>query len=167
MFNMSKRTETRTGCRSYEARLEDAVVEGAAHVEPGSALALHLGQCAACREALDNAVLASRLMRHAGDAAVEPSEAFVTRVMAAIREAGRAGPAAIWRPLELLASRLALVAAVVLLALAVYLREFAPPRGTAASNGQTEIGAGLPEPALPPANEDDVLVSLAEVSDAI
>jgi hypothetical protein len=164
---MFQRTETRTGCRGYQASLEDALVGGAAHVEPGSALALHMNQCAACREALDNAVLASRLMRHARDAEVEPSEAFVTRVMAAIRDAGRAGPAAMWRPLELLASRLALVAAIVLLALSVYLREFAPARGAVASNAQTEIGAGLPEPAPPPADEDDVLISLVEVGDAI
>ena len=78
----------------------------------------------------------------------------------------------IWRPLELLASRFALVAAAVLLALSVYLAEFAPPfRAPAASapaiTSQAELGAGLPEPAPQPSNEDEVLTSLAETANGI
>jgi len=158
---MFKRIEAQTGCRRYQADLEDALLGGSARIEPGSALELHLGQCALCREALDNGMLAGRLMR-LGDAAVQPSEAFVTRVMASIRDASSSVPAAIWRPLELLASRVAFVAAIVLLMLSVYLREFAPPRTASVANTATEIGAGLPEPPAAPATEDDVLISLAE-----
>jgi hypothetical protein len=106
-------------------------------------------------------------MRHARYPEHAVSGAFVTRVMASIREAAEAAPSAIWRPLELLASRMALVAAVVLLALSVYLREFAPARGTVALNAPAEVGAVMPEPPAQPADADEVLMSLADSGDSI
>jgi hypothetical protein len=160
-------TNVRFGCPEYQASLEDVLHNGEACVEPNSRLALHLRDCADCREALNDALIASKLMLHARNPENASSAAFVTRVMAAIREATQAAPNGIWRPLELLASRMALVAAVVLLALSVYLREFAPVRGTAAVNAQTEIGAGMPEPPAQPADADEVLMSLADTGDAI
>jgi|SRR4029077_13634436 hypothetical protein len=160
-------TNVRFGCPEYQASLEDVLHDGEARVEPNSPLALHLRGCADCRQALNDALIASKLMLHARNPEYASSSAFVTRVMAAIREATQAAPNAIWRPLELLASRMALVAAVVLLALSVYLREFAPARGTVAVNAQTEIGAGMPEPPAQPADADEVLMSLADTGDAI
>src|ERR1700719_1275645 len=160
-------TEPRFGCPEYQASLEDVVREGDATVEPNSDLARHLQVCADCREALSDALIASKLMRHARYPENAVSGAFVTRVMASIREAAEAAPSAIWRPLELLASRMALVAAVVLLAVSVYLRESTPARGTAAINAGTEVGAVLPEPPAQPADADEVLMSLADTSDAI
>jgi hypothetical protein len=160
-------TEPRFGCPEYQASLEDVVREGDAIVEPNSALARHLQVCADCREALSDALIASKLMRHARYPENAVSGAFVTRVMASIREAAEAAPSAIWRPLELLASRMALVAAVVLLALSVYLREFAPARGTVAVNGPAEIGTVMPEPPTQPADADEVLLSLADSGDSI
>jgi len=148
------------GCPEYQASLEDAVRDGAPCIEPGSPLQRHLETCAGCQQAFSDAVTASKLMVYARPLK-EPSPAFVTRVMASVREASQAAPA-IWRPLELLASRVALVAAVVLLALSVYLREFAPVRDTAAINTGTEIGAGLPEPPAQPADADEVLMTLAD-----
>jgi hypothetical protein len=148
------------GCPEYQASLEDVVRDGAPCIEPGSPLQRHLEICVDCKQALSDAVTASKLMAHARPLK-EPSAAFVTRVMASVREASQAAPT-IWRPLELLASRVALVAAVILLALSVYLREFAPARDAAAINAGTEIGAGLPEPPAQPANADEVLMSLAD-----
>lgn len=148
------------GCPEYQASLEDAVRDGAPCIEPGSPLQRHLEICVGCTQALSDAVTASRLMAHARPLK-EPSGAFVTRVMASVREASQAAPT-IWRPLELLASRVALVAAVILLALSVYLREFAPARDAAATNVGAEIGAGLPEPPAQPADADEVLMSLAD-----
>jgi hypothetical protein len=148
------------GCPEYQASLEDAVRDGALCIEPGSPLQRHLEICVDCKQALSDAVTASKLMAHARPLR-ESSAAFVTRVMASVREASQAAPT-IWRPLELLASRVALVAAVILLALSVYLREFAPARDTAAINAGTEIGAGLPEPPAQPADADEVLMSLAD-----
>ena len=86
--------------------------------------------------------------------------------MASVREATNAeqAPVSIWRPLELLASRFALVAAAVLLCLSLYLAEFAPRSADDGGTSQAEIGAGMPEPpAAPPSNQDDVLISLSEM----
>lgn len=140
--------------------------DGEAHIESNSSLARHLRGCADCREALNDARIAGKLMRHAGYPENAASPAFVTRVMASIREATQAAPNAIWRPLELLASRTALAAAVVLLALSVYLQEFAPARGAVALNATAEIGAVLPEPPAQPADADEVLMSLADTGNA-
>ena len=164
---MFSRTNTRFGCPEYQASLEDILRDGLAHVEPNSPLQRHLEGCVGCRQALNDAIVASKLMRHARYSAADSSPAFVARVMATIREATLAAPNAIWRPLELLASRLALVAAVALLALSVYLREFAPARNSAAVNVPVEIGAGLPEPPAQPADADEVLMSLVDAGDAI
>jgi hypothetical protein len=165
---MFSRTNARFGCPEYQASLEEALRDSEICIEPNSALELHLQGCADCREALNDALVASKLMRHAGyypEYAASP--AFVTRVMATIREATQAAPNAIWRPLELLASRMALAAAVILLALSVYLREFAPARGSVAVNAQTEIGVVMPEPPATPADADEVLMSLADNGDEI
>jgi len=154
-------SKTRFGCPEYQASLEDSVHEGTILVEPGSRLQSHLEACADCRQALSDAAIAGKLMSYARPAG-EPSGAFVTRVMASVREAGQAALPTIWRPLELLASRVALAAAVLLLALSVYLREFAPARGAVTINANTEIGAGLPEPPAQPADMDEVLMTLAD-----
>lgn len=164
---MFSRTEARFGCPEYQASLEDAVSEGKVSVEVGSALDRHLQSCADCRQALSDALVASKLMLHARNPENAVNGAFITRVMATIREAAETAPSAIWRPLELLASRMALVAAVVLLALSVYLREFAPARTAVAVSSPTEIGAGLPEPPAQPADADEVLMSLADSGDSI
>ncbi|PYU35204.1 MAG: hypothetical protein DMG31_04450 [Acidobacteria bacterium] len=164
---MFSRTDARFGCPEYQASLEDVLREGEAYIEPHSALDRHLQGCPNCRQALNDALVASKLMRHARYPENALSPAFVTRVMTSIREATQAVPNALWRPLELLASRMALVAAVVLLALSVYLREFAPARGTVGVNGPVEIGAGMPEPPAQPVDADEVLISLSDTGDAI
>jgi predicted anti-sigma-YlaC factor YlaD len=159
---MFSERDARFGCPDYQASLEDILRDGEARIEPDSPLERHLQSCVDCREALQDALIASKLMRHARYPEKASSPAFVTRVMASIREATQAAPGAIWRPLELLASRMALVAAVLLLLLSVYLREFAPARGAVAVNAPVEIGAGMPEPAAQPADADEVLMSLAD-----
>jgi predicted anti-sigma-YlaC factor YlaD len=166
-LKMFSRTDARFGCPEYQADLEDALREGQACVEPGSRLEIHLRGCAGCRQALTDALGASELMRHARYPEPAVSPALVTRVMASIREATEAAPATIWRPLELLASRMALAAAVVLLVMSVYLREITPTRATAPVTAPAEVGAVLPEPPAQPANADEVLMSLADSSDSI
>lgn len=164
---MFSRRDARFGCPEYQAGLEDILREGEAYIESNSSLERHLQGCADCRRALNDARVAAKLMRHAAYPEIAASPAFVTRVMASIREATQAAPNAIWRPLELLASRMALAAAVLLLALSVYLREFAPARGAVAVNAPAEIGSALPEPPAQPTNADEVLMSLADTGDAI
>jgi hypothetical protein len=174
-----------TGCPEYSARLEERL-ESTRESVPDSAPSLpadvkldaHLLECARCRAALDDAGFAGQLI-HDASASEAPSvdtnlDMFARRVMAAIRDESwrRNAIGGIWRPLELLASRFALAAAVVLLALSVYLAEFAPPFHMPSTSAQTEasqadgteaeIGAGLPEPPAQPSSQDEVLTSLAE-----
>lgn len=108
--------------------------------------------------------MAGELLRGALEPAGEPSGAFVSRVAARIRqeESRRLVLADFWRPLELLASRLAVGAAIILMALTVYLFEYGPAPRRAPAVTQTEITEGLPEPPAQPANKDEVLLSLAE-----
>ena len=168
MFEWSK---TAADCRRFRVQLEE-LIESDGLRQPAACsdrtFEAHLESCDPCRQALEDARLANELMR---DAAVPPSvapEIFVARVMNAISADVSSQVRAIWRPLELLASRFALVAAAVLLALSVYLTEFAPPfREVATANSQIALGAGLPEPPAQPSNADEVLISIAETHDGI
>lgn len=172
---MFGRTEKR--CNAYRARMEDYVGSAAEPMDSDLELTAHLRQCERCRESFAAAQLSRRLFAAVDAPQEQPSEAFVTRVMASIREeeARLSMPAAVWRPLEVLASRFALVAALVLLALSVFLGEFAPalrqPEYAATTSTQpevvgttpTEATGDWPEPPAQPATQDEVLMSLVDV----
>jgi predicted anti-sigma-YlaC factor YlaD len=170
MFHWNER-----GCRKYQIRMEDSLGAAPQAVEPDLELAAHLRKCGRCREALAAAELSGRLFAGLEEPEVPPSEALVTRVMAAVREAEarRSSPAAVWRPLEVLASRFALVASVVLLALSVFLGEFSPAlrqadlSATATTTMGTEITNDWPEPPAQPATQDEVLMSLVDLDNGI
>jgi len=151
-------------CQSCRDRMEDCLVDGVLRVDAQPELAAHLRECDACRDALDAAQLAGAIVRNACEPPAQVSGAFVTRVMAAIRdqEERRTAAGAFWRPIEHLASRFAMAASVVLLAASVYLVEFAPPFPVP-PNPQTEVGALIPEPPAQPSNQDEVLMSLVEM----
>jgi len=163
MFSWNER-----GCRKYQVRMEDYLGAAPEAVESDLELTTHLRGCSRCRESFAAAQLSGRLFS-AEEPEVQPSEAFVTRVMASIREeqARLFAPAAVWRPLEALASRFALVAAVVLLALSVFLGEFAPALRQPDMGASTEIAGDWPEPPAQPATQDEVLMSLAEAENGI
>ena len=157
MFN---RPDVSTRCSSFEGRFED-YLSGASDPD----LERHLAGCDACRAALDDSRLAGSLLREAWEPASEPSQTFLANVMARIREeeARAKSPAAFWAPLEFLASRVALTAAVVLLALSAYLVGFAPLRGLPFSTVRTELNAtDFPQPPGDPVSNEEVLQSLAE-----
>ena len=152
-------------CRKYEARLED-YLDG-----PGDAeLTAHIAECAGCRAALEDSRLGGQLLRDAWEPTTEwntrPSGAFAAGVVARIREEKlRAeSPAAFWNPLEFLASRVSLTAAVLLLALSVYLAGFSPKRAIVpASAPATELTAmDFPQPPGDPDSNEEVLQSLVE-----
>jgi predicted anti-sigma-YlaC factor YlaD len=147
-------------CRKYEVRFEDYL--GGA---PDSELENHLAACGDCRAAMDDSRLAGELLRQAWEPASEPSQVFLANVMARIHqdEARAKSPAAFWAPLEFLASRLSLTAAVILLALSVYLVEFAPNRPVSLGSIRTELSASdFPQPPGDPVSNEEVLQSLAE-----
>jgi len=105
------------------------------------------------------------LIRQAWNPAEGPRPAFVTGVMARIQQEKmrQNSPAAFWRPLEFLASRLSLTAAMVLLALSAYLVGFAPRRITAVPMAQPQLTASdFPQPPGEPISTEEVLQSLAE-----
>lgn len=163
MFSWNER-----GCRKYQVRMEDHLGAAPQAVESDLELTAHLRGCARCREAFAAAQLSGRLFS-AEEPEVQPSEAFVTRVMATIREeqARLLAPATAWRPLEAMASRFALVAAVVLLALSVFLGEFSPALRQPDMSATTEVTGDWPEPPVQPATQDEVLMSLAEMENGI
>jgi len=148
------------GCQKFELRYEDYL--GGA---PDPELEDHLAQCADCRSVMDDSRLAGDLLRETWEPTSEPSRAFVSNVMARIRqeEAQAESRAAFWTPLEFLASRLSLTAAVLLLALSVYLVEFAPRQSVQMGTIRTELSASdFPQPPGDPVSNEEVLQSLAE-----
>jgi len=153
------------GCREYRARVEDYLLGAPAPIETDPILAEHLPVCSECREAVDDGLLAGKIMRNACPPYEGVTGAFVTRVMAAVREeeGRRAAGMAIWRPIEVLASRFALVASVLLLVASVYLVEFTPPISLPATTSQAEVIGLMPEPPAQPSNQDEVLMTLAEM----
>jgi len=149
-------------CRKFEARLED-YLEGAADAE----LQRHLENCSDCRLAVEDMHLAGNLMRQAWQPTHEPGPQFLMGVMARIREqkAHEASPAAFWAPLEFLASRISLSAAVLLFALSAYLVGFQSRRQAATLVNRTELSASdLPQPPRDPVSNEEILLSLAERS---
>jgi predicted anti-sigma-YlaC factor YlaD len=171
---------TESGCRQYQVRMEDHMGSAPEAIASDIELDAHLRQCGRCRDAFAAAHLSGRLFSSVEAPAVQPTEAFVTRVMASIRqeEAQMTTSSAVWRPLEVLASRFALVAAVVLLALSVFLGEFAPalrqsetaataPQSEVVGTPATEISSDWPEPPAQPATQDEVLMSLVDVDNGI
>jgi len=164
VFNLWKSSVAKPsmGCRKLAARLED-YLDGA----PDSELREHLDRCEGCRSALEDSRMAGNLLRQALEPSSEPHPAFLAGVMARIQEekARAESPAAFWKPLELLASRLALTAAVLLFALSAYLVGFAPGRAVAQVPSRTELSAAeLPQPPQDPVSNEEVLQSLAERS---
>ena len=147
-------------CRRYEARLED-YLGGALDFE----LEEHLGQCEGCSAALADSRMAGNWLRQAWEPAAEPGSAFLANVLVRIREEQERAqsPSAFWNPLAFLASRLALTAAVLLLALSAYMAGFAPRHRAVPGNSGSELtSADLPQPPTDPVSYDDVLQSLAE-----
>jgi hypothetical protein len=146
-------------CRRYEARLEDAL-EGAADAE----LAQHVNQCAGCRAALERAQVAAAMLRVAEQPVREADGRFVARVMALIRneQEARATAGAFWVPVQTLASRLALAAGMLLLALSLYVYK-TTPRQVAQQPARAEAAAtaDFPQPPAQPSDKDEVLASLS------
>jgi hypothetical protein len=157
---VSNKPNIPTKCREFESRFEGHL-GGVRDVEMDE----HLAHCENCRLALEDSRLAGDLLREAWEPASEPSRAFLANVMARIHqeEALAKSLASFWAPLEFLASRLSLTAAVLLLALSVYLMEFAPNRSLPMGSATTELSASdIPQPPSDPVSNEEVLQSLAE-----
>lgn len=156
-------------CGEFATRLE-SVVEAQAGAASGMLepeLAAHLKSCESCQAAYEDAELARTLLRW-GMSPAEPRYGFVTRVMAEIRaeQLRRESSGSIfWRPVELLAGRFAMAAAVIVLVMSMLVYESEQPASRPATT--TEITELVQQPdTSQPQSPDDVLVSLAERSNA-
>ena len=157
---MFDRKLDRIACEKYEARLA-ILLEDAEGLAAEAELTAHLERCPACREALEASRMGRELLQSRLEPAGEPDGAFAIRVMAAIR-AEESRRQEFWRPLEFLASRLALSAAVALLVLAVYVYEAAPNRDLAQNLAQAEVSEGFPELGGQAPSQDEILGPLVE-----
>ena len=168
---MGPLNKSRAECREFQMRLEDAA-SGARGMKEFSELAAtmpgalkdHAAACADCRAAAENILEARALL------SVLPSHAdicgpwFAPRVMAAIAASGaeRSRMQDTWTLLPKLAARLTWASAVALLLASGWLYQ-KPATNTAATKSVATDITG--EPVVynaTPANNDEVLVSLAE-----
>jgi len=152
------------GCGKFEALLQD-YSNGELPRPDAEKLTAHLEDCRECREALEDARLAGRLVS-VFQKTDDPSAMFTRRVMAQIDAAERwmREQRSFWRPIEALSWRLAFSAALALALLFTYsFRTPSPVTAPAASAvlvPQTDAFA-VPISA-PPSTGDEVLMAIAE-----
>jgi len=152
-------------CPKYEALLEDYLHGELAGADAKNVTA-HLGGCAGCRAALDDAVAGTRLLGTASPAP-GPDTAFARAVMASIfatEQERTAERAVFWQPFVSFGWRLAAAAALALVVLVTYGaswgRRVQP--NVVALRRTTVNDLFSPDPARSPATSDEVLMMLAE-----
>jgi hypothetical protein len=172
---MSQLKKSKSECEHFAIQLEDAASLAA---ERGQALTLsadlaaHLADCAHCRAEVEAQSVASALLHGALDPTAAPGPFFASRVLAAIRseEASFAAQRNIfWRPLEHLASRVALAAGLAVMLLSFYVYAFVvPQQGGSPGIVQAESYELVPHQQVDPQpqTKDDVLMSLVEHNNA-
>src|SRR5712691_8736279 len=138
-------------------------VEMSLRIRKQSACRKHVEECRGCREALEAAELAGRLLREARAPEAGPGGFFAARVSAHIRakEKARRAQADFWKPIETLSKRLVWTSALLLVVLTSVVYEMKPQRNPA-PQAQESVTDRFPEPAPQTPDEDEVLVSLAE-----
>ena len=157
----------RGACPEQEVFLEDYLA-GELSSPEAERVQAHLKNCPACAGALEEARASAPLLRALDEPAADSGPLFATRVMAAIREeeSRRSLVSAFWQPLEILAWRLSLTAAVALAFLVGYgVRSDVGPAAEVqqvSTSGQADGRALFPEPAQQPSSEDEVLLTIVE-----
>lgn len=157
---------TKGACPEFEARLED-LLSGQLVGSEKAVTAQHLGECSACRGAFDSASHISQFLKYSFAEDVVAEAGFAHRTMAAIRveEDRLAEENSFWRPMQIMAWRLALSAALALVLLFAYARFVPLPVPSAARIvAQTSDPELIPDPAARPLNGDEVLLMGAEFS---
>lgn len=156
-------------CKQYAERLDlfEDYLDGRLDAALESEVAAHLVQCSACREEVQSARLAGLLLRASLEPTAEADEVFWTRVRAHLREEDeKERVREFWPALELLARRFMLTSAVALVVLFAFLfvaestqtGELGVP---GVESGQGEVREIFPESVRQPANQNEVLISLA------
>src|SRR6266568_7779109 len=167
---MFLRIRKQSACRKHVAQLQALLDARASLAESGNAappadadFRKHLEECRGCREALEAAELARRLLREARAPEAGPGGFFAARVSAHIRakEKARRAQSDFWKPIETLSKRLVWTSALVLVVLTSVVYEMKPQRNPA-PQAQESVTDRFPEPVPQTPDEDEVLVSLAE-----
>jgi hypothetical protein len=159
----------RAECRQFQSQLEDAAGAAPNAKELSELLAAapaslkeHTLACANCRAAAENILAARALLAELPSYAAMAGPWFAPRVMAAIAarkaELGRAADT--WTFLPKLAARLTWASAIALLLASGWL--YQKPVSTPSRPVATDITGEPVVDNAPPANNDEVLVSLAE-----
>jgi hypothetical protein len=163
MWDMLKENEE---CKRFRDGLEDASAKLEEVIRVESLIALlpeeqraHVAACSGCQEAMNDLVKVKALFHGASSFAGEERPWFATRVMAAIasRERGLAKRVSAWTEFPRFASRLAWVAAILLLAGSTWFYEAVVHAPSYAPTGSQESIFEAPQQTTP----DDVLVSMA------
>lgn len=123
----------------------------------------HAASCAECGVAAEEFLSVRALLSALPAPAAAPNDWFAPRVMAAIaaREAEVQRKGTSWAAVSMLASRLSLVSAALLLVVSTWIYQRpskAPARNSSADSAQESLF----ETSQPQPNQDDILVSLAE-----
>jgi hypothetical protein len=161
----------RAECREFQVQLEDAA--GAAPSAKGLsellaaapvALKAHVTSCASCGASAENILAARALLAALPSHAAMSGPWFAPRVMAAIaaRKAELSRAADTWTFLPKLAARITWASAVALLLASTWL--YQKPVSTPSKPVATDITGEPVVDTSTPANNDEVLVSLAEKS---
>lgn len=156
-------------CSEFQSQLENTTgaAPGAKNLSeflaaaPG-ALKAHASSCAECRTAAENILAARALLAELPSYAAAAGPWFAPRVMAVIaaRKADLARAADAWTFLPKLAARLTWASAVALLLASTWL--YQKPATTSVKPVATDITGEPVVDTATPANNDEVLVSLAE-----
>ena len=150
-------------CRDYAKQLDklEDYLEGLLDDAAAAEVRAHLSGCALCRADVEAAAMSAHLVRAAIEPAGEASGAFWTRLLAQVRAEEERRPAAdFWPALELLARRLSLASALMLLILSGYLVGMALRESNEPALRQTETRELIPDPLRQPATQEDVLLTL-------
>jgi hypothetical protein len=121
----------------------------------------HVAGCSSCRAEVEGTLAIRQLLRREVPPMKDPGPAFTARVMRAIaaQQAQRAPATNPWYAVPALAARVVWVSAVALLLATTWVYEKRSPAVEQRTSVES-AGASL-EPAPPPANQDEVLASLA------
>jgi hypothetical protein len=159
----------RVECRQFQSQLEDAAGAAPNAKELSELLSavpgphkFHATVCANCRAAAENILAARALLAELPSYAATAGPWFAPRVMAAIaaRKAELSRAADTWTFLPKLAARLTWASAIALLLASGWL--YQKPVSTPSRPVATDITGEPVVDNAPPANNDEVLVSLAE-----
>lgn len=153
-------------CKQSDAILEDYLSGDLPRAE-AERLVAHLSDCTACRDALEDARLSSRLVGKVFDPVEEPGPAFTHLVMAKINaaEAWVREQRNFWRPFEAIAWRLAFSAALALVLMFAYALQFNNAGAAVAAPTPTAFAQptdSFTSPSAVPSSDDDVLLAIAE-----